>query len=297
MILVFGTICLDRVRFIPNFPKPGGYVEVTDDRVLLGGEAANTANALKTWGVDVRLEGNRLGAGPSGSLIRALLSERGILPTVDAHETGDAPVCDIFITPDGERTMVGLGFSASDGSIDVSRIDFAKGQWFTAEPNMSRTSREAFQRAYKAGMKLYLMDFFRDDEQIPPGSICQQGTDWVGERDNPNINIEWARNWSRTHECTTILTDGPNGFAVSDPKGHAYWHDALAEPGLVAVDSTGAGDLFRAGTLYGLDQGWPLEHSLLYGAAAGALICRAIGATVNVPTIAEIESLIAEKRA
>jgi sugar/nucleoside kinase (ribokinase family) len=297
MILVFGTICLDRVRFIPNFPKPGGYVEVTDDRTLLGGEAANTANALKTWGVDVRLEGNRLGTGPNGELIRGLLAERGILPTVDAHDTGDAPVCDLLITPDGERTMIGLGFSASDGSIDISRIKYPAGEWFTAEPNMSKTAREAFQRAHAAGMRLYLMDFSRADEQIPEGSICQHGTDWVGERNHPQANLRWASEWSKRHDCTTILTDGPNGFAVSDPQGNAYWHDALVEPGLVAVDSTGAGDLFRAGTLYGLDQGWPLERSLLYGAAAGALICRAIGATVNVPTIAEIESLIAEKRA
>jgi sulfofructose kinase len=44
------------------------------------------------------------------------------------------------------------------------------------------------------------------------------------------------------------------------------------------VDTTGAGDIFHAGFIYGLLQGWPLECQLEFGCAAAALNCMAVGA-------------------
>ncbi|HVL38876.1 MAG TPA: hypothetical protein VM328_05740, partial [Fimbriimonadaceae bacterium] len=58
---------------MPRLPAPGGYVEILDEQLLLGGEAANTANALHSWGVPVRLCGNSLGEGESAERLRAML--------------------------------------------------------------------------------------------------------------------------------------------------------------------------------------------------------------------------------
>jgi sugar/nucleoside kinase (ribokinase family) len=290
MILVFGTICLDRVRVIPHFPKPGGFVEVVDEKVLLGGEAANTANALKTWGAPVRLEGNWLGSSPEGDRLRRLAREKGFDLKLDRGEA-QTPICDVFITPDGDRTMVGIGFSASDNLLDVREISYQLGAWFTVEPNMATTSRQSALMAAERGMKLYHMDFYLDDEEIPFGSCCQTGTDWVGERGNEEVNLKWVADWSDRYGCTTILTDGPEGFFLGrhevPPRHFAPF------PADTVVDSTGAGDLFRAGMLFGLDQDWPLSACLKFAAAAGCLSCRSIGATEDVPTIAEINALIA----
>ena len=41
------------------------------------------------------------------------------------------------------------------------------------------------------------------------------------------------------------------------------------------VDTTGAGDIFHAGFIYGLLQGWPLERQLDFACAAAALNCTA----------------------
>ena len=139
-------------------------------------------------------------------------------------------------------------------------------------------------------MKLYLMDFSRDNEIIPKGSVCQYGTDSVGERGNCEVNLKWVADWTAKHKCTSILTDGGLGLYVAEPEKEAYYLPAF--PAHVVVDSTGAGDAFRAGTLYGLIHRKSLGHSLRFGAAAASLKVAYLGATENVPSLVEVDNWI-----
>jgi sulfofructose kinase len=59
------------------------------------------------------------------------------------------------------------------------------------------------------------------------------------------------------------------------------------------VDTTGAGDIFHAGFIYGLLQGWPLERQLDFACAAAALNCMAVGARGGIESIESIEKLMA----
>jgi sugar/nucleoside kinase (ribokinase family) len=46
------------------------------------------------------------------------------------------------------------------------------------------------------------------------------------------------------------------------------------------VDTTGAGDLWAAGFLYGLVQGMSLKKSAQLGSACGWEVCRVVGANI-----------------
>jgi len=59
------------------------------------------------------------------------------------------------------------------------------------------------------------------------------------------------------------------------------------------VDSTGAGDIFHAGFIYGLLQEWPLERQLDFSCAAAAVNCMFSGARGGIRTIETIENLMA----
>jgi sugar/nucleoside kinase (ribokinase family) len=58
-----------------------------------------------------------------------------------------------------------------------------------------------------------------------------------------------------------------------------------------ALDTTGAGDIFHAGFIYGLLRGWPFEVILEFSNAAAALNCTASGARGRIANLAEIDNL------
>jgi sugar/nucleoside kinase (ribokinase family) len=57
------------------------------------------------------------------------------------------------------------------------------------------------------------------------------------------------------------------------------------------VDTTGAGDIFHAGFIYGLRQGWELERQMDFACAAAAMNCTGAGARGGIGTVEEIEEL------
>lgn len=291
-VVVFGTICLDRLRRVPFLPGIGGYVEIEQESVHLGGEAANTAHALHAWGDSVILTGNDLGEGPNGVQLRSLMQAKGLSAQVAGTPPPMArtPVCDVYLTPDGERTMFGLGFSAMEPTLGDGSLPLTAGGWFTAEPNMERASREAVRMAQRAGMQTYLMDFIRVEDPIAADSVWQCSTDWAGHRNNVQKNVAWVEEFVARHGCLTILSDGPNGFVAGSPELTPRAYPPFPAPSV--VDTTGAGDLFRAGMLHGLSRGWPIGRCLAFASAAGCLKCAYLGATTVVPTVGEIEKLI-----
>ncbi len=188
--------------------------------------------------------------------------------------------------------MFGRGFSGMESEFDLSELPLEAGAWFTAEPNIEKASRQVAQAAIDSGMKTYLMDFIRADEPISPGSFWQSSTDWAGFRNNTQKNVQWVKEWIARYGCFTILSDGPNGFVAGSREMPARAYPPYPSP--VVVDTTGAGDMFRAGMLFGLDQNWSHSECLQFASAAGCLKCRAFGATTEVPSVEEVQAYVAE---
>ena len=59
-----------------------------------------------------------------------------------------------------------------------------------------------------------------------------------------------------------------------------------------AVDTTGAGDVFRGGFIYAYLNGWPLEETLRFANAATAVSCTRLGAMASVPSLEETQRLM-----
>jgi len=59
-----------------------------------------------------------------------------------------------------------------------------------------------------------------------------------------------------------------------------------------ALDTTGSGDVFRAGFIYGLLEGWNAEQTLRFANAAAAVSCTRIGAMDGVPSRDDISRLL-----
>lgn len=291
-VLVFGTVCIDRIRKVPHLPPTGGYVEIASETVMLGGEAANSALALKTWGVEVDLWGNSLGTGMDSQLLKELLDQKRLqVQFQPSGESTATPVCDIYVTQNGDRTMFGLGFAGMERGIEVGAVPLRRDRWITIEPNMEQAARDLTVRAGEEGMKLYLMDF-ADPDYIPSDSFWQGSVRNLGLSGGTSENLDWVQEWVAATGCFAILSAGSQGFMAGSLEYGVRSYPAFPAPRL--TDSTGAGDTFRAGMLYGLSQNWLINDCLEFAAAAGALACGSLGATEHIPTRSEIQDLISK---
>jgi sugar/nucleoside kinase (ribokinase family) len=104
-------------------------------------------------------------------------------------------------------------------------------------------------------------------------------------------NLERAlRRMQTRYGCKlTAATLGQDGVLAWD--GRRYQHNAAWH--VPVVDTTGAGDIFHAGFIYGLLQGWPLERQLDFSCAAAAMNCMASGARGGIQSLEAVEELMA----
>jgi ribokinase len=58
------------------------------------------------------------------------------------------------------------------------------------------------------------------------------------------------------------------------------------------VDTTGCGDVFHGGYIYGLLQGWDIRQTVRFAAACAALKTRAIGGRTAIPDLPEVEAFL-----
>ncbi len=80
--------------------------------------------------------------------------------------------------------------------------------------------------------------------------------------------LEHSRRLQAAGKSIVITTDGNRAIHALDRDGAYY---TLLPPQVVPIDTTGAGDSFRAGIIFGMLQEWPLPESLRWAAAVSAL--------------------------
>ncbi len=93
----------------------------------------------------------------------------------------------------------------------------------------------------------------------------------------------------KRHDGLLCVTLGAQGALCLDGDR------AVHSPGFAvhAVDTTGAGDVFRGGFIYATLQGWPIDHVLRFANAAAAVSCTRLGALAGIPSLADVETQLA----
>jgi sugar/nucleoside kinase (ribokinase family) len=106
----------------------------------------------------------------------------------------------------------------------------------------------------------------------------------TGERDHERA----LRRLRTRHDGLLVVTVGQQGAVALD--GDRF----LVSPGFVvnAADTTGSGDVFRAGFIYGFLNGWPTERVLRMANAAAAVACTRVGAMAGIPALDEVLALV-----
>jgi sulfofructose kinase len=83
--------------------------------------------------------------------------------------------------------------------------------------------------------------------------------------------------------------------AVPDPEGFSKASGSMTIPAfpVEVVDTTGAGDAFHGGFIYGMLQGWDLHRVAEFANAVASLNCQTLGGRRGLPSLAQVEEFLA----
>jgi len=269
------------------------YTHMGQARETSGGSAANTMAGIAAMGGRAgfvgQVAGDQLGEIFAHD-IRALGVEYRTPPLGDsASPTGR---CLILVTPDGQRTMntfAGASHRLAAAALDPDQIRGAAILYLEAYlwvPDSPREAMlEAIEIAHRAGRKvaLTLSDIAciakrRDSllALVGRGAVDllfaneQEMRSLAGEDDFDRALAAFCRDVPRI-----VVTCSEKGAIAVEGRRRV---EVPAAPVAKVVDTTGAGDLFAAGFLFGQSHGRSLEESLRLGSLAAAEIISHFGA-------------------
>jgi adenosine kinase len=263
---------------------------------MSGGSAANTIVGLASFGARAAYVG-KVKHDQIGGLYTHDIRAAGVAFDTRPATDGPATGCSyILVTGDGERTMntyLGAAQDLTPDDIDpvqiaASRIVYLEG--YLWDP---KSAKEAFVKAsniaHEAGRQVALtlsdafcVDRYRDEflELMRKGTVDLVFANEAELRSlYETSDFDTALKQLRIDARLGVVTRSEKGCVVASSEG------VIAVPAVPVdqlVDTTGAGDLFAAGFLFGLVRGTGYENAGRLGALAAAEVIQHIGARPQV---------------
>ena len=214
--------------------------------------------------------------------------------TFDTKQANEGPAtarCLIVVTPDAQRTMnTYLGACTRLGPNDIdtrqvaaAAVTYVEG-YLWDPPEAKKAVLKAFDAAHAAGRKVsitlsdsFCVDRYRDEFR----ALVRDKVDILFANEAEITSLYQVKNFdealaaARAENKICALTRSEKGsMVVKGGETHAVPAAAVAK----VVDTTGAGDLYAAGFLFGLTHGKPLAECARLGGIAAAEVISHVGA-------------------
>ena len=251
-----------------------------------GGSACNTAVGLARLGGKSHFLGKR-GSDEAGKKIEQQLSSWG----VQCHlREGSDPTGQVLsiITPDAQRTMMTyLGAAATLSPDEISVEDFKGNDLVLIEGYLLFNlpfAQRVIALAKEAGCKIALdlssfevvrifkdalADILKNDIDL---IIANEDEAAAYTDASPEESLEIFAKLSEI----AVVKLGAEGVLIAE--GEKRYRVSANK--VTAIDTTGAGDLWASGFIYGLTQGWELDKAAALGSKTGAAVVQVIGAVI-----------------
>ena len=281
-----GQCCLDYIGKIFSYPPLDTKCEFSDLVIQGGGPVATAMVALARWGVSCAFAGV-VGDDQFGEMITSSLDQEKIDTSGVIVRNGfESQFAFIVAEPGlGRRTIFWrrpTGPSLSHEEIDSRILQNAK--VFHTDGIFTEASLSACKIAREAGLQVVvdagslregmlelarLSDYFLASETFAKA--------FIGEDKPLDACIKLAELGPKI----VGVTLGPKGYIALD-RGRIIERPAYP---VEAVDTTGCGDVFHAGFIYGLLKNWNIDKCFDFAAWAGAMVSLKLGGRAGIPTL------------
>ena len=293
-VLMLGDINIDTVWPLPEFPIPGrdGLTEFL--KVETGGAIVNSAIVLDKLGIPTGLLGC-IGEDVWADKILGTITQSRInqayLQTRKDYITG---ITFIIVTPDGERTMFscrGANIQLEPGDIDEEIIKRAEMLHISGYALLESPQRDAVWQAVEfakkhaipisldTGLEPVLADPEGLQRILNEVSICITGKEEIAALFHCSSLEEGAAHLLSSNIKIAAIKLGDEGCYVASKKESVLCPVFKVK----VVDTTGAGDSFTAGMLYGWVHKLSLRATAVLANVLGALASTVYGAGSSFP--------------
>ena len=291
--VALGLNAIDHLIVVPHYPEFNSKVSFISHTTGPGGQCATAMVALARLGMRTRYIG-KVGADEIGRFQIDRVASEGVqcdIAVVDGAETQTAFI--IIDRQSGERTILWnrderLTITERDvdrEAVTSGRVLHLDGHDVAASIAAARYAREArvptvldIDNVYDGVEKLLpLIDFI-----VCSAGFCERVTGEKNTRAGLRKLIE-STGWPFV--AATLGREGALAYFNGQ-----YFHSPAFE--IDCKDTTGAGDAFHGGFIYGLLQGLSVEETLRFANAVAGLKCRGVGAQTALPSLEEVTALL-----
>ena len=277
-------------------------------KISSGGSAANTVHGFRVLGGMAYYLG-RVANDLYGRHYTQDMQICGVGFPGPGDGTSGTGTCVVLVTPDSERTMLthlGVSSTLHQDNIDEtivqsSRAVYVEGYLWTGEE-----TRAAALRLAEVAKKDKIPVAFTLSDAFIVNSFKDQLTDFIRWHvDILFCNDVEAMAMAETEDIreafdvlkgmvdTLFVTRGKNGSWASNSSEKKIEIGAFSTE---AVDTTGAGDLFAAGTLYGLIKNHTLKESAIIGSYCAAEVVSHMGARMPIHSHTNVKNILKKHR-
>ncbi|GAB4253207.1 MAG: sugar kinase [Acidobacteriota bacterium] len=295
-VVGLGAVSVDFYSYLEQLPQPGQKVRLPEIQVYDGGLVGTALVAVSRLGGKAAYLG-RLGFSPLAERAISQLSREGVDISLVRREAGCEPhVALVLVHPGtGERTIL---YTKQRVRYPVVTM-VPEGAWtngtrcFLIDAGSGPEGLQFAQAARRHGIPVVLdiekpgdlaAKFLEAaDHLVVPESFAHA---WTGLAD-PRGQL---RGLARRDEQTVVVTRGEKGLLAREPGGAIFDLPAYT---VVAVDTTGCGDVFHGAYALGVARGWNLERRCRIAAAAAALAATRPGGRAGIPDSTRLAEFLA----
>lgn len=268
-----------------------------------GGSAANTIIGITEFGGTTAYAG-KVANDEVGEFFLKDLRDLGVVIEVPASE-GQSGTCVVLITDDAQRTMLtNLGVSATLSPDDIDEEGIKNAEWIYVEgylfagDSTKAAARKAIELAVKHNVKValtvsdpFLIQICKDEFwELIKGPVdllfcnLEEARSLTGKDDAADCAREIHQ-----HSTAVAITLGEEGSLLMESDQLI----SIEGVSVNAIDTTGAGDMYAAGILYGITNGLSWKQAGQLASHASARVVSQLGARLETRfTTEEIQALI-----
>ena len=294
--VALGLNAVDHLIVVPHYPEFNSKVAFLSHTLAPGGQSATAMVTLARLGLRARYVG-KVGSDDLGRLQINSLASEGVeasgVAVIEGAETQTA-----FIVVDetnGERTVLwnrDERLIINEDEVDRKAVTSGRALHLDGYNVAASIKAAAYARAAGIPTVLDIDSIYPGVERLLPLIDFLISSSRFPKRITGEASLETAlkKLAGMTGSIFVAATLGQDGVL-------AYFEGRFIHSPAFRIkcqDTTGAGDAFHGGFIYGLLAGFSVERTLRFANAVAALKCRAIGARTALPVLDEVNSLMTE---